>query len=63
MRMGKFKEALADFNESINNGPNDSRDAYEARAELYEKTGQKELANKDRATAQKIRARPAVMPL
>jgi tetratricopeptide (TPR) repeat protein len=51
--LGHIKEAIDDFSKAISFGPNFS-DYYKIRANLYERAGKPELAQKDRTRAAKL---------
>lgn len=53
LELGKFKEALTDFNYCIEKAPHRS-EPFRLRAQVYEKLGQKALAASDRKRADEI---------
>lgn len=58
-RRKEYQSAIRDYSRVIHSAPDQSRHAYEARAFVYEKIGEKEKAAADLKVASQILARPA----
>ncbi len=57
--MGKYDEALTEFNEAISLYPSSSA-ALEDRAKLYRKIGEEKKALADETEAKRLKRKPAV---
>ncbi len=58
MKMGKVDRAIEDYTKAVELAPETSRN-YHARSIAYEKSGQKQLAERDRAQSSRLQEKPA----
>ena len=62
-KLKDYKNAISDFTEAIEMAPHFSRLTFEARSKAYKAIGEDELAEKDLASAAKIKESPAERPI